>query len=46
MSWSSVLPSWCILPCEDCGDYHPDTMTCEERAERRAEQDKEQECET
>jgi len=39
MSWNNVLPSWCIIPCEKCNDYHPDHMTCEERAERRAKQD-------
>jgi len=48
MSWNNVIPSWCLVPCKECNDYHPDHMTCEERAEVRAEQEKaatEQECE-
>jgi hypothetical protein len=40
MSWNNVLPSWCLVPCKECNDYHPDHMTCEERAELRAEQEK------
>ena len=37
MSWNNVIPSWCLVPCKECNDYHPDHMTCEERAELRAE---------
>lgn len=38
MSWNNVLPGWLILPCEECGDYHPPHMTCEERAKLREEE--------
>jgi len=41
VSWNNITPSWCLTPCEECGDFHSEDFTCEEWAKRKAQQEEE-----